>query len=295
MQEAKTRVVEVDVVDSSALQRAFSYLYTGIYDDETLPLIDYVVSETNGLQDSADGETCGIEPRELNEDAVEEVEAFVSLPQSDAQSTQTETEDIIQCEQPSPIVSAADEDRIDCCTLGKNEPRSVCNNTKLRANTFVYILADYYQIPELKRFAMKIFAAALEEICPKGFGDTCHLVYEVAPPAALDLRSCLSNGIASHGQQLVEDVSFMETTLLLPQLLRESSLGIVQQHRITSEERDAAVAASLKAEDEAKVANTKSQEDKRQVIAQVNNARRCRNCSLENNVFWNMSNRFSED
>ena len=232
MQEAKTRVVEVDVVDSSALQRTLSYLCTDVYDDETLPLIDYVAAETNNLQHTPDDGTLEAGQCKLNESVVEKVDAFVSMPQSDAQTTQTEIEDITQSEQLSPPVSAVDEDDADCCTQRKDERKSVCNNTKLQANTLVYILADYCQISELKRLAMKKFAAVLEEICPKDFGDICHLVYEVAPPSAHDLRLCLSNAIASHGQQLVQDASFMETTLSLPQLLRDVFSSTRDSHQV---------------------------------------------------------------
>ena len=286
MQEAKTRVVEVDVVDPSALQRTLSYLYTDMYDDEKLPMIDYVASEMNVLPHGAEGKTPGPEPRELEESAFGGAGAVVSSPQSDAQPMQTDTQDIIECEQRSTLVSAAGEDRVNRCACRKDETDTVCNNVRLRANTLVYILADYCQILELKRLSIKKFAAALEDICLEGFDDICHLVYEVAPPNALDLRLCLSEAIARHGQQLVEDASFMETTLLLPQLLREVFFCIVSQHRTTSAERDAALAASLKAEDEAKAANKKGQEDKQHVIAQVNQARRCRHCSLENNVLF---------
>ena len=274
----------MDVVDSSALQRTLSYLYTDSYDDETLPHINYIAPDTNDLQQSSDSEVFGPEPIELHESVIEELGAVAPVPESDPRIMATEG--IIQCEQSSPIVSGAVEDCLCCRTFAMDERKSSCNNTKLRANTLVYILADYCRIPDLKRLAMKKFAAALEEICLKDFGDICHLVYEVAPPNALDLRLCLSNAIASHGKQLVEDASFMESTLLLPQLLRDIFSCVVQQHRITAEERDAAVAASLKAEDEAKAANKKGQEDKQHVIAQVNQARRCRHCSLENNVFF---------
>ena len=53
-QEAKTKVIEVDVVDPFAVQRARTYLYTDSYDDGTLPCIDCIVAETNVLQHSSD-------------------------------------------------------------------------------------------------------------------------------------------------------------------------------------------------------------------------------------------------
>ena len=133
VQEAKTSVVEVDVVDPSALQRTLSYLYTGSYDDEILPLIDYVASEMDVLQDNTDSETCSIEPRDPNESAVEQVGASASLPESDARSPQTETEDIIQYEQLSPIISAADEDRLK--RTSPNRFATIPNFAPIRSST----------------------------------------------------------------------------------------------------------------------------------------------------------------
>jgi hypothetical protein len=76
----------------------------------------------------------------------------------------------------------------------------------------------------------------------------------------------------------------MDAALALPELLRDSFLCVVRQHRTTSDERDAAVAMRLEAEDSAKEENERGQQDKQIAIMQVNQARRCRHCSLENNV-----------
>lgn len=76
----------------------------------------------------------------------------------------------------------------------------------------------------------------------------------------------------------------MKAALALPELLHDAFSCVVRQHLITSDERDAAVSARLEAEDSAKEANRRGQEDKQRIIAQVNQARQCRHCSLENNV-----------
>ena len=116
MQEAKTKVVAVDVVDTCTLQRTLTYLYTDIYDDERLPSIDYAASETNDLLDKSDGEASWIELRKLNESALrfrafetelEEVEACVSSPQFDEQSMQPKTQDPLQREQLNAAIRAA--------------------------------------------------------------------------------------------------------------------------------------------------------------------------------------------
>lgn len=148
----------------------------------------------------------------------------------------------------------------------------------------MYILADYIQVPDLRVLAVRKFAATLEGGCQDGLGDLCHLVYRSAPSTASDLRSCLTNWIASNGQQLIDDTRFMQVALTLPELLQDAFFCAIQQHLVTSDVRDAAITARLVAEDSAKEANRRGQEDKQRIITQVDQARRCRHCSLENNV-----------
>lgn len=93
-----------------------------------------------------------------------------------------------------------------CCGLDEqtgDTPKAAWNKGRLEINTFIYILADYIQIPELKALAVRKFAAILEGDCQYGLGDLCHLVYRTAPSTAFDLRSCLANSIASCGPQLI--------------------------------------------------------------------------------------------
>ncbi|KAK0837996.1 hypothetical protein LTS02_017857, partial [Friedmanniomyces endolithicus] len=75
----------------------------------------------------------------------------------------------------------------------------------------------------------------------------------------------------------------MDAVLDLPELLRDCFSDLVGHYQTAFAERDAAIGASLKAEDESKDANAKGQVEKERVIAQVNQARRCRHCALENN------------
>lgn len=270
-------------------------MYTGVYDDKSLTLINYVALETDGTQLASGSGTTGIELRESEESDLdsrefavesEEVEIHDPALQLEAQPTQLDSQDLVQSDELDTTVKVASEDRCDCYTQDAGESGLVCSNAKLQVNTLVYIVADYYQIPELKRLALKKFAAALDNVCRKGLSDVCYLVYESAPSSALDLRSYLSNAIASNGQQLGQDASLMATALLLPELLRDLFLNVVRRHHIACNERDAAVTASLKAEDEAKDANRKGQEDKQRVITQVNSARQCRHCGLDNNVLF---------
>jgi len=295
VQEARTKVIEVDVVDASTLLRVLTYLYTGGYNDEKLPSVDYMELETDDAQSQSRGQASVTVPGILNgssvrvdegETQVDRVETVLSSPAFEVQITPSETETFLQGEQLDARVRVGTVDSHNCCTLRMNEPESVCINEKLQANTLVYILADYCQIPELKYLAVRKFAAGVEVICLTGFGNVCHLVYGSAPPTALDLRSCLSGAIASHGRQLVEDASIMSTVLLLPELLRDAFATAVREHHVACEERDSAAAASLEAKEIATEANTRAQEDKQRVVTQVNTARHCRHCGLDNNVFF---------
>lgn len=58
----------------------------------------------------------------------------------------------------------------------------------------------------------------------------------------------------------------------------------IEDRPITPDEKDAAIRARLEAEEHTNEASRKGQEDKQNVIARVNQAPRCRHCSLENNV-----------
>ena len=168
--------------------------------------------------------------------------------------------------------------------LAVEATKATCSKGRLETNTLVYILADYIQVPELEALAVRKFAATLEGDCQDGLGDVCHLVYRSAPSTALELRSCLASSIASSGRELINDTAFMDAALTVPELLRDCFSCIVRQHRTTSDERDAAVAMRVEAEDSAKEANEGGQQDKQKIITQVNQARRCRHCSLQNNV-----------
>ena len=84
-------------------------------------------------------------------------------------------------------------------------------------------------------------------------------MYRSAPSTALELRSCIASSIVSSGRELTNDTAFMDAALTLPELLRDCFSCIVRQHGTTSDERDAAVAMRVEAEDSAKEANERGQ------------------------------------
>lgn len=219
-----------------------------------------------------------------DESDLDSADAAIPSAHSQAQPTLPDTEVTVQEE--SPVVADGGDDfkSNDNCDHGIEERKSGRSSANLRVHTLVYILEDYYQVPDLRRLAVNKFAAALDMEDEEGLGDICHLVYRVAPSTACDLRSCLSNAIAVNGRTLNKDKTFMDAVLDLPELLRDCFSDLVGHYQTAFAERDAAISASLKAEDESKDANVKGQVEKERVIAQVNQARRCRHCALENNV-----------
>ena len=288
-------MVEVDVVDVRTLQHALRYLYTDIYDDEWLPTIGYAGPVEAASQIKSNDQHPETEPKILHDDDLfpqepdlesADARSHVSYHQIEEQSERLESEDLHQREHSNSRHAMESGDSHDCSIAWKDKSGDVCSNTKARTNTLVYIFADYYQISDLKILAVGKFAAALETVCREDLSDLCHLVYETAPSTAHNLRSCLSNALATHGQQLIGNASFMSTVLTLPEFLRDCFSSLVRLYQVASEEKDAAVTASLAAEDAAKEANRKGQDDKQRVVAQVNQARRCRHCALDNNVFF---------
>lgn len=165
------------------------------------------------------------------------------------------------------------------------KPSAVCNNTKLRTNTLVYIFADYYQISDLKLLAVKKFKVAAhrpERLCLRGFDKVCHEVYQSAPPTATALRLCLSDIVAEHASTIIEDDSFMSTALLLPALLSDAFSGMIRRLKEASEDGDNIIAELI----DAKAQVEKSEEKRHRMANEVNEARQCRHCSLENNVIF---------
>jgi hypothetical protein len=133
----------------------------------------------------------------------------------------------------------------------------------------------------------------LKKVSGQCLGEICDLVYISAPLTAWDLRSCLTAAIANSVDRLVKNQCFMDKVLTLPNLLRDSFPILARQHVTAINERDAAVARALKAEGAARQAENATREaeqrgidEKSRLIAQVNQARKCRHCSLTNNVMF---------
>ncbi|KAK0302036.1 hypothetical protein LTR91_025617 [Friedmanniomyces endolithicus] len=287
----ETKIVEVDIVDPDTLHRALTYLYTGTYGAD-VPTSNAVAldSEHNSILEASGVDVLtGTNDNAQNhsdESDLDSADAAIPSAHSQAQPTLPDTEVTVQEE--SPVVADGGDDfkSNDNCDHAIEERKSGRSSANLRVHTLVYILADYYQVPDLRRLAVNKFAAALDMEDEEGLGDICHLVYRVAPSTACDLRSCLSNAIAVNGRTLNKDKTFMDAVLDLPELLRDCFSDLVGHYQTAFAERDAAISASLKAEDESKDANVKGQVEKERVIAQVNQARRCRHCALENNGWY---------
>jgi hypothetical protein len=286
-------VITVDIVDASVLQLALTYLYTGDYDDaesalaQALPESENTNPKSDGedIEDKANGSHMdSLLSGGLEDDDDRSEGASASTISYEADAMLTDSGGLSGHERLNPTYESAchcdNHDR----KLAGQVAKAACSKGRLETNTLVYILADYIQVPELEALAVRKFAATLEGVCRDGLRDVCYLVYRSAPSTALQLRSCLANSIASSGQELINDTKFMDVALGLPELLRDSFSCVVRQHCTTSDERDAAVAMRLEAENSAKEANERGQEDKQRIITQVNQARRCRHCSLENNV-----------
>lgn len=227
VQEGSTKIVEVEIADLPTLQRALTYLYTGSYNDQSLISFDGTPQEPNHLQygnayiamntELGEGRETSVQSR----DSAAEIEINEGHTSSSSRTGQLKPPDLVQHDETNSNADYEPEDHCQCSKNQSNKPKAVCSNARLRANALVYILADYYQIPGLKRLAVSKFASALEKICQMDFGEVCFLVYKSVPSTALELRSCLSSAIVSYGQQVIEDASFLDTALLLPELLRD--------------------------------------------------------------------------
>lgn len=279
------------VADPCTLEHALSYLYTGEYDEgrscfgreHTLEAIGEV-GESTVLSPNVAATTQGDELPLLSESgsARSENDGLSPLPRFGDQQNPTGTG--LQSHQGALVMmdKAEGEGDSSCSSHQKDDSKLPGRNARLCINAHVYRFADYYQIPGLKELAVKKFEDALEDKYENGFHEVCQLVYGRTPSS--DLRSRLAHAIVSGGGRLLEDEEFMSAALGLPELLRDCFTNLTFQYQTVSEERDAALGAKLKAEDIAKEANQKGQDEKQRIVAQVNQARRCRHCSLENNV-----------
>lgn len=231
-------MIHVDVVDADALRRALNYLYTGSYKDEQLPLNEHLASAPMTDMRKVDSRT------QLDSVGGDEI----------AQPKVTPLQSGGECVPPpryeklAPIVrnSEPSVDQHNCLSTGKHEPEHICAGAEARTDRLVYLLADCYQIPDLKTLAAEKFETRLMKTCQHCLGEACRLVYGSTPSTAVELRSSLSRAIARHGRHLVRDPAFMET--LAPALLRDALRLAVQQRHDARTARDAAVATALQAQ-----------------------------------------------
>ncbi|KAK0837997.1 hypothetical protein LTS02_017858 [Friedmanniomyces endolithicus] len=185
--EMETKIVEVDIVDPDTLHRALTYLYTGTYGDADVPTSNAVAldSEHNSILEASGLDvltaTNDNAQNHSDESDLDSADAAIPSAHSQAQPTLPDTEVTVQEE--SPVVADGGDDfkSNDNCDHAIEERKSGRSSANLRVHTLVYILADYYQVPDLRRLAVNKFAAALDMEDEEGLGDICHLVYRVAP------------------------------------------------------------------------------------------------------------------
>jgi hypothetical protein len=124
-------------------------------------------------------------------------------------------------------------------------------------------------------------------VCPRNLAAVCHLVYDRAPPTALDLRKPLCEALAVYAQQVVKQQAFMDTFAALPELCHDLFIEMAQLNQIMIDDRlkaiasmEAAVVAKCSADISLIIAEAKMKD----MIREVNKAESCRHCGLENNV-----------
>jgi hypothetical protein len=144
----------VDIADKHTLEHALTYLYTGQYEDEQPLTKDEIVSNPKDSQSTSNGETCTVNllKTDQNSSYISSHEAGENPTQFTAQLTEVRNADHPREPQLSADTNAPFADTRHSCT----SPDCYC--TKLRTNTFVYIVADYYQIPGLKHLAVAKFS-----------------------------------------------------------------------------------------------------------------------------------------
>ncbi|KAG8630853.1 hypothetical protein KVT40_002472 [Elsinoe batatas] len=277
--ESHTKIVDVSITGPDILNRALTYLYTDNYSDNE-----------NGQNDRAESIMYHALCAEQNATLASEIsQPPRDAPESFAQGTPPGTvRSRVPTSSPSLLASPDVEALSHSGESQERDDPAIDNDnqtiSRLRVNTLVYTLADYYNIPDLAQLASTKFEAALNY----GYQEICRLVYESAPLPASVLRSCLCNVIARDGRKAIKDEAMMNTAIELPGLLRDCFVKLVTTNQRLSEERDEAVALKLIAEEVAKEANRRGQQEKENVISQVNGARNCRHCGVANNVLFQL-------
>ena len=174
------------------------------------------------------------------------------------------------------------------------------SNQTLMANAYVYITADYYQIPELMDLALAKFCKASMYFYQPGFTDVVALVYDSALSRARELRSVFCSIVVRNATSLVTDGTFIDVGVRLPGFMKEILPKLVTEYecRLT-EERDGMMKSTsdspslaLRLETtKAKVAEAEArlraaEEETAHTRRKVNESKCCRHCGKENNVFF---------
>jgi hypothetical protein len=160
------------------------YLYTDRYQDDGVFTFDYNNDEIPGCSIIAD-----------------------NTPDKVAASTTSVKRDKPQS---APITSGltsnnkVDNHKSDTAQVDKSrtcQPKTLgspCRNARLRANALLYILADHYQIPDMRKAAAKKLAETATVLCSSNLAAMCRLIYDTAPPSALNLRTPFFQALSNH-------------------------------------------------------------------------------------------------
>lgn len=167
------------------------------------------------------------------------------------------------------------------------------NNERLIANVNTFIIADYYNIPELMQLAIDKFKIASRQFQQKGFADVLSSVYGSTPESARELRATVCSIVASNVINLVADEEFMEAAAHAPSFIKDIFLSLIMAYasRVRDGEKNVkhliAEHATVQQELQQCQTSLKTAQDATQKVrTDVNNAKRCRHCGLESNIYF---------
>ena len=103
-------------------------------------------------------------------------------------------------------------------------------NSWLKANAYVFMLAEYYQLPGLKDLAAKKFAIALTNFNIDGFSEVLSLIYgSVYLAMARELREGVTAVVIQHVQSLARNEAFSHECLRQPTVLVDALPGLASR------------------------------------------------------------------
>jgi hypothetical protein len=169
------------------------------------------------------------------------------------------------------------------------------------ANAYVYIVAEYYQIPQLRDLAVSKFCKTSKDFCLPGFKDVVALVYgSEALSTAQELRTAICSTVVRNATALISDGTFMDECVKLPDLMREVFPRLVAEYenrsemekRRNTELTTESTSLALRLEStkaEAAGVEARLREAKEETVntrRKVNESKCCRHCGKENNIFF---------